>query len=98
MTTPAINGASYQPAEILNNSLIVESQGRFSSHFNFVNINAIGKLALGAFALYALSNIPGASAGPVLYGQCVLACTTVFPPFIPACILGCLPLLAAPTP
>lgn len=65
-------------------------------------INTIHNLAIPMIALYALSNIPGAQAGPMAYGLCVEACFAAagwwFPPAIPVCVAGCIPLLLAPGP
>lgn len=61
----------------------------------------ISKVALPAIALFAMSNLPGADAGPMAYGLCVEVCFVSLawcPPLLPACVFGCLPLLGAPTP
>lgn len=63
-------------------------------------INNINKVAIPAIALFVLSNI-GVNAGPMAYAVCVEACFLGFawcPPLLPACTIGCIPLLAAPTP
>jgi hypothetical protein len=53
-------------------------------------------LALTALALLALSNIPKADAGPITYASCMAGCALMPPPFIPACTVACLTVLANP--
>ena len=64
-------------------------------------------IALGIFAIYTLSNIPGADGGPLTYGSCVAGCISIATavtvgigsvPSLPGCITLCLPLLGAPIP
>jgi hypothetical protein len=59
----------------------------------------IKKIAIPAITLFVLSNIPGVEGGPMAYGLCAAACLSwATPIFMPACIMGCLPVLHAPTP
>jgi hypothetical protein len=73
--------------------------------FSLSSVDKIAKklalVAIPTIGLYALSNIPGTEAGPVAYATCLAACggaTAVGGPISLACILTCLPFLAAPTP
>lgn len=54
--------------------------------------------AITVIAMYALENTQRAAAGPITYWTCMLACEMIAPLFIPICVGGCLPLLAAPSP
>ena len=75
----------------------VQPAGRYS--LSLPNIaSRVSRLILPTFALVALSSIPVAGAGPMAYLICVEACFLLLPFIAPACILGCLPLLTAPTP
>jgi hypothetical protein len=95
MTIKAING---QAQQLVNQN--TQNMGRYSTWLPRIASN-VGKLAVPAIALYAMANIPGANAGPATYLACVEACFALagwwFPPAIPVCVTGCLPLLAAPT-
>ena len=44
---------------------------------------------LSTIALEALSNISGASAGPVTYAACLAGCAFAAPPAIPFCLAAC---------
>ncbi|MCB0748750.1 MAG: hypothetical protein KDC90_14915 [Ignavibacteriae bacterium] len=73
---------------------------RYSSILPRIAYN-VSRLAVPAIALFAMSNIPGAEAGPIAFAECCQACMFYipsFPPTILACITGCSPLLIAPTP
>lgn len=54
--------------------------------------------AVMSIATYAIENTPRVAAGPLAYASCVALCGTLLPPLAAACILKCLPFLAAPTP
>ncbi len=67
--------------------------------FSLANIPGnIRKHAVALTALIVQANISLAAAGPMAYGICVEGCFLLFPPLTPICVVGCLPLLAAPTP
>jgi hypothetical protein len=71
--------------------------GRYSLSLPSI-ASRIKPLIFPAFALLALSCIPGAAAGPMAYGICVEGCFLLFPPLAPLCVVGCIPILSAPTP
>jgi len=72
--------------------------GKFSKAIPRI-AHTLNKVAIPAFVLFLLSNVPGADAGPVAYGVCCACCISLATPIlIPACITGCIPLGVAPTP
>lgn len=84
-------------------SPIISSQNSIVFPFSSISIPRIfaniNKLAIPIFAILALSNISGVEAGPMAYAACTTLCLGFATPiFAPACITGCLPALAAPTP
>jgi len=64
-------------------------------------VKRITACALPAIALYAMSNVPLAEAGPGAYLVCVTLCCGTYPPLIPvlfpSCSVGCAPFGVAPT-
>lgn len=79
----------------------IHAQGRFSTLLPRIAGN-INKLIIPLLGLLAMASMPQADAGPMAYGICVEACFVGAgwwcPPLIPVCVVGCLPILAAPTP
>ncbi|MDP1609222.1 MAG: hypothetical protein Q8L98_07920 [Chlamydiales bacterium] len=58
----------------------------------------ISKFAIPIIAIAAMSNIPGADAGPVAYTVCTAWCMALATPvLLPGCILACIPVGVAPT-
>jgi hypothetical protein len=56
-------------------------------------IKNVNKVAVPAIILFSLTGVPGVGCGPVSYGICITACTSMATPvFMPACIVGCLSL------
>ena len=54
---------------------------------------AAAALVVSTVAIEALSNIPGAEAGPVTYAACIAACGVATGPACASCLAACLPLL-----
>lgn len=48
-------------------------------------------MTVGAIAVESLSAIPSASAGPITYAACILACSFAAPPVVPFCLAACAP-------
>lgn len=46
-------------------------------------------MLIGTIVLEAISNIPGASAGPVTYAACLLGCSFATPQALPMCLAAC---------
>lgn len=85
-----------------SDQLSIRTAGHLRGHsFSLSNnLGSLYKPSVLVLALLALSNIPGANAGPMAYGICIDLCfaaCAAFPPLLPACVFGCLPLLAAHT-
>ncbi|MBP7074560.1 MAG: hypothetical protein KBA81_04155 [Rhabdochlamydiaceae bacterium] len=56
-------------------------------------------IAIPAITLFALTNLPVANAGPFAYGICTAYCAAFATPvLLPACLVACIPVGAAPTP
>jgi len=59
----------------------------------------LGKIAVPLIISFALSNLPGASAGPIEYAVCITGCTLFgTPAAFPVCSAFCLPILFLPGP
>ncbi len=72
--------------------------GRFSLNLPAIARN-LNKAALPIIALYACSQTPTATAGPIAYAGCMVLCSAVSTIMgVPYCVTACLPYLAAPTP
>jgi len=58
------------------------------------------KVAIPAIALAGLALIPGADAGPIVGGWCLLACVPLVeaPPLLALCIAACSVAAVGPTP
>lgn len=58
------------------------------------------KVAIPAIALAGLASIPGADAGPIVGGWCLLACIPLLeaPPLLALCIAACGVAAVGPTP
>ena len=94
MSIHAINQSVQQHVVSSSNSTL----GRFSLSLPSVTRN-LNKITVLAIAFFALSNLRGASAGPLEYSACVIACTLFATPVaFPACVTACLPLIFIPTP
>lgn len=75
--------------------------GKFSKAIPRIAHN-LNKVAIPAFVLFLLSNVPGADAGPLAYAVCVGGCAPVISglagPVALACINWCAPILFLPGP
>lgn len=89
-------GSSTSPTQ----PVIIDDQqvnsGRFSISLSDV-AGKIKQLAIPVMGMYVLSNIPGASAGPLAYSACIVACTGTGPA-APFCWTCCLAALFVPGP
>lgn len=61
-------------------------------------INNITRVALPAITLFAMANLSCASGGPLSYSACIVGCTALAPPAMPACFNLCLGFLFLPSP
>lgn len=95
MSITAVNQSNQQ--SIVSQKI---TECKYSSILPRVAYN-VSRLVVPAIALFAMSSIPGAEAGPIAFGECCQVCmffVTAFPPATLACLSGCFPLLIAPTP
>ncbi len=84
------NGSQYQ-----TNNL---NSAKYSLDFPAIARN-FSEIAVPAISLFAMSQLTGASAGPLEYAACTTACALFCSPIaIPGCVTACLPLLFLPTP
>ncbi|MDP1609221.1 MAG: hypothetical protein Q8L98_07915 [Chlamydiales bacterium] len=78
-----------------------EESYRFSGLLPGIARN-ISKFAIPIIAIAAMSNIPGADAGPLAYSACVIGCIPVISglagPASAACMMWCAALIPLPGP
>ncbi|MDN3506023.1 MAG: hypothetical protein P0S96_02200 [Simkaniaceae bacterium] len=79
-------------------SLFKSSTGRYSLDLPGA-AGRLNKIAIPAIALFAISNLGTAMAGPIEYAACTTGCTLFATPVaFPGCVTACLPLLFLPGP
>ena len=66
-------------------------------------VNNLTKIVVPIIVTIGVLQVAGIDAGPVAYAACCEICTgggsaIAFPPWLLACLSGCIPLLVAPTP
>ncbi|MDR3624464.1 MAG: hypothetical protein P4L16_04920 [Chlamydiales bacterium] len=93
---------SIQQSRQTNQHQHVEEQSNISNTLSWMGrkvvniacstVGVIGKIAIPAILMVAMSSVPGAEAGPLTYTACVSACSaSVF--LAPACPFLCAPAL-----
>tara|TARA_R110002111_G_scaffold229702_1_gene290973 strand:- start:27 stop:332 length:306 start_codon:yes stop_codon:yes gene_type:complete len=101
MSLRAVDSSVQQPMMQGN----TRSEGRYSRWTPNISsiVSNVNKVAIPLVAFLMLSEFTGADAGPLAYTACIeVTCgagaAVSFPPWLLACLSGCIPLLAAPTP
>jgi len=63
------------------------------SSFMKTSLKIAAAISIPAIAMFALANLPKASAGPVTFSKCAEACSKMPPFSVPFCLLACVPTL-----